>query len=66
MHGSLEARYKTENGTQVLTCFTHHTSGFVLPAKKHGFEIADFKELTHPEDQPTLSRILILLFKKTS
>ncbi len=65
-HLGTKARFRNGTRTQVLTCFTHNTSDFVLSAKKHGFEINDLKEFTHPDDNNSVPRILVLLLKKTA
>lgn len=61
-----KARFETQNGTQVLTCYIHNVSDFVLAAKNHEFEIAGLNEFTHPGDKNSVPRILALLFKKTT
>jgi len=38
-----KARYMTESGEQVVTCFTHHVSEFVDAAKKYGFQVCFWK-----------------------
>ncbi len=58
-----KARFETENGVQVVTCFNHHISEFVQAAKKHGFEISDIKEF-FDEDQQETPRILNLIMQK--
>lgn len=58
------ARFETDAGTQVLTCFTHNISEFVHAARMHGFETIDLKEFTHPDDKNPVPRILALLFRK--
>jgi ubiquinone/menaquinone biosynthesis C-methylase UbiE len=59
-----KARFETESGTQVVTCFNHHISEFVQQAKQHGFEIVDLDEY-FDEDQHEIPRILNLILKKT-
>lgn len=59
-----KARFETDAEIKVLTCFIHNISDFVLAAKNHGFEIADLREFSHPEDSTSLPRILTLLFRK--
>ena len=60
-----KARFETENGTQVVTCYNHHVSEFVQSAKKHGFQVADINEY-FDEDQGEIPRILTLILKKGS
>lgn len=59
-----KARFETENGTQVLTCFDHHISDFTTPAFKYGFEILALNEFFDKDDKTTLPRILTLLLRK--
>lgn len=61
-----KARFETGNGTEVLPCFTHHISDFILAAKKAGFQIQDLGEFFDDEDRTTIPRILTLLVKKKS
>ena len=59
-----KARFDTEEGTQIVTCFSHNISDFTTAAKKHGFAVADIDEYFDNGDRTTLPRILTLLFKK--
>ena len=59
-----KARFEIENGTVVLTCFTHHISDFILAAKNAGFQIHDISEFFDDDDRTTIPRILTLLLKK--
>jgi ubiquinone/menaquinone biosynthesis C-methylase UbiE len=58
-----KARFETESGTQVVTCFNHHVSEFVQEAKKHGFRLTDMNEY-FDEDQKEIPRILTIILKK--
>jgi ubiquinone/menaquinone biosynthesis C-methylase UbiE len=59
-----KARFETENGTQVVTCYDHHISAFTQAAKKHSLAIADINEFFDDDDRSTIPRILTLLLKK--
>jgi len=59
-----KARFDTDEGVQVLTCFNHHISDFTEAAEINGFEIAGIKEFFDEDDRSTIPRILALLFKK--
>jgi ubiquinone/menaquinone biosynthesis C-methylase UbiE len=59
-----KARYMTESGEQVVTCFTHHISEFIQAANTHGFEIRVLEEWFDDHDQTQIPRILTLLFQK--
>ncbi|HEY5122444.1 MAG TPA: class I SAM-dependent methyltransferase [Ignavibacteria bacterium] len=59
-----KARFETEAGEQILTCFNHNISDFIQSAKKHGFEIVDINEFFDDNNRASLPRILTLLLKK--
>jgi len=59
-----KARFETEHGTQVVTCYDHHISEFIQTAKKYGFAVADINEFFDNDDRSTIPRILTLLLKK--
>lgn len=58
-----KARFETEKGMEVLTCFIHNTSDFIQAAKKHGFKIIDINEF-FDESNKAIPRILVIIFKK--
>ncbi|WP_224998788.1 class I SAM-dependent methyltransferase [Cesiribacter sp. SM1] len=60
-----KARFDTEEGQQVVSCFNHHVTDFTGAAKKWGFEIADISEYFDDNDRNTIPRILSLLLKKS-
>ena len=43
-YAGTKARFDTLEGQQVVTCFNHNISDFILAAKKHSFEITDINE----------------------
>jgi ubiquinone/menaquinone biosynthesis C-methylase UbiE len=59
-----KARFETEAGEQILTCFNHNISDFIQSAKKHGLEIVDINEFFDDNNRASLPRILTLLLKK--
>ncbi|MFT3980622.1 MAG: class I SAM-dependent methyltransferase [Ferruginibacter sp.] len=59
-----KARFETENGTQVVPCFTHHLSDFTIAAQQNGFAIADIQEYFDDDNRENIPRILALLFRK--
>ncbi len=59
-----KARFETASGTQVVTCFTHHISDFVIAAKQAGLELIGLEEYFDEQDRNQIPRILQLLFKK--
>ncbi|PKK38258.1 SAM-dependent methyltransferase [Siphonobacter sp. SORGH_AS_0500] len=61
-----KARFETAEGTQVVTCFTHHISEFTQAASNHGFEIVSLNEYFDDDDRTGIPRILTFLFKRIS
>ncbi|WP_162426137.1 class I SAM-dependent DNA methyltransferase [Pontibacter pudoricolor] len=59
-----KARFDTENGQQILECYTHHISDFTQAAKQHGFIVADINEFFDDNDRSQLPRILTVLLQK--
>jgi len=59
-----KARFATEAGDQVVSCFNHHVSDFVRAAKINGLEMIDIKEYFDDNDRNTMPRILTLLLRK--
>ena len=59
-----KARFETENGQQIVTCFNHNISDFTQSAKKFGFEITDINEYFDDNDIKTIPRILTMIFKR--
>lgn len=61
-----KARFETENGLNIVTCFNHNLSDFTTAAKKNGFQLTDVSEYFDNNDRTTIPRILALLLKKQS
>ena len=59
-----KARFNTDEGEQVLTCFNHNISDFIKAAKNNGFEITELNEYFDEDDMTTIPRILTMLFRK--
>lgn len=59
-----KARFETEAGTQVVTCFNHHVSDFTKAANANGFTLIHLEEQFDDEDRNQIPRILNLLFIK--
>jgi ubiquinone/menaquinone biosynthesis C-methylase UbiE len=59
-----KARFETEAGQQIVTCFNHNISDFTSAAKNNGFEIMDIEEYFDDSDRTTIPRILTLLLRK--
>ncbi len=63
-YSGTKARFDTEEGRQVVTCFNHHISDFTQPAKDNSFEIVRITEYFDDADKTTIPRILTLLLRK--
>jgi len=63
-YGGSKARFETEEGTTVVTCFNHHFSEFTSAAAEAGFAIEAVNEFFDDDDRSKVPRILTLLFRK--
>lgn len=61
-----KARFETDKGTSIVTCFDHHISDFTQAALMNGFSIAKVSEFFDNEHRSGIPRILALLFIKDS
>ena len=59
-----KARFETEAGTQVDTCFNHHITDFTGAAEKANMELVSIKEYFDDDDRNNIPRLLTLLFIK--
>lgn len=59
-----KARFDTEAGQQIVTCFNHNISDFTLSAKQNSFEIIDIAEYFDENDKTIIPRIIALLLRK--
>jgi predicted TPR repeat methyltransferase len=64
-YAGTKARFTTDEGEQVVTCFNHHLSDFTGAAKKYGFYVVDINEYFDDDDR-TIPRIVTILFKKNA
>jgi ubiquinone/menaquinone biosynthesis C-methylase UbiE len=58
-----KARYDTDEGVQVVSCFNHHISDFMQAANKYGFTIKIINEYFDEGDRNTIPRIFTILLK---
>lgn len=63
-YAGTKARFETEAGTQVVTCFNHHISDFISPALQYGFTVINMNEYFDNNDRSTIPRILTILLQK--
>jgi len=59
-----KARFETSEGTQIVECYNHNISDFIIAAKNCGLELADLNEFFDDNDKTQIPRILNLVFKK--
>lgn len=59
-----KARYETENGTEELEVYVHHTSEYLNRAKSNGFKLLELKEWFDENTQNDIPRLLSFVFKK--
>ena len=59
-----KARFETESGTHVLTCFNHHVTDFIQAANASGFQLLQLDEQFDDADRSQIPRILNLVFEK--
>ena len=59
-----KARFETEEGQQMVTCFNHHISDFTQLSEKYGFTILKINEYFDDQERISLPRILTLLLTK--
>jgi ubiquinone/menaquinone biosynthesis C-methylase UbiE len=59
-----KARFETESGTHVVTCFNHHVTDFIQAANTSGFQLIQLDEQFDDADRSQIPRILNLLFEK--
>lgn len=63
-YGGTKARFETELGTQLVTCFDHHVSDFLQAARAADFELVHLGEHFDEEERTGPPRILSLLLRK--
>lgn len=59
-----KARFETEAGTQVVTCFNHHITDFTDAAAENDLLLVNLKEYFDNDDRNAIPRLLTLLFQK--
>jgi len=59
-----KARFETNEGMQILECFTHHISDFTRAALTSGFSLIKLEEWFDLDDPATVPRLVSFLFRK--
>jgi predicted TPR repeat methyltransferase len=62
-YSGTKARFDTDEGRRILTCYTHHISDFTNAARDNGLTIANLMEFFDDENNIT-PRIISILFRK--
>ncbi len=57
-----KARFENSEGTQELTCYTHHVSDFINSSRRHGFTLSELNE--YMDEETAMPRILSMILKK--
>jgi ubiquinone/menaquinone biosynthesis C-methylase UbiE len=60
-----KARFDTEAGTHIVSCFNHNVSDFIQAARNHGLTVINLNEYFDQDDRTSIPRILTILFQKT-
>lgn len=63
-YSGTKARFDTEEGRNILECYTHNISDFVQAAEPHVLKLVDIDEYFDDNDRTSIPRILTLLFQK--
>lgn len=58
-----KARFETDEGLQVVTCYNHNVSEFINAAKKNVFYLETIHEYFDDRDKVNIPRVLAMLFK---
>lgn len=64
-YSGTRARFETEQGTEVLTCYNHNISDFISAAFTNDFTLESLKEYFDAHSEVPIPRILALNFKKS-
>lgn len=63
-YGGSKARFETEDGLQVVKCFNHHISDFIIAAEKNDLKLVLLDEHFDDDNRNEIPRILTLVFVK--
>jgi len=65
-YNGTKARFETEGGVEIVTCFNHNISDFTNSARDYGFELVLLEEYFDNNNRTTIPRIFTLLLKKSA
>jgi ubiquinone/menaquinone biosynthesis C-methylase UbiE len=63
-YNGTKARFESEEGTQIVTCFDHHVSDFMYAADSNGFSCIRLDEWFDENDRNSTPRIISFLFNR--
>ena len=58
-----KARFNTDEGEQIVSCFNHNISDFIKAAKQFGFGLVNMDEYFDEDDRNSIPRILTILLR---
>jgi len=64
-YGGSKARFETNEGLQIVQCYTHHVSDFTKSAAASGLSVVNVREYFDDDNRNTTPRILSILFRKS-
>lgn len=64
-YSGTKARFDTEDGEHILTCYNHNISDFTRSARQSGLKIVSLDEYFDDDDRNIPPRILAVLFRKS-
>jgi ubiquinone/menaquinone biosynthesis C-methylase UbiE len=59
-----KARFDTEAGTHIVSCYNHNVSDFIQAASIHGLTVFNLDEYFDDDDRNSIPRILTILLQK--
>lgn len=59
-----KARFDTEAGTHIVSCYNHNVSDFIQAARNHGLTVFNLDEYFDDDDRNSIPRILTILLQK--
>lgn len=63
-YAGTKARFETDEGMQVLECFTHNVSDYVHAARENGFSLVRLDEWFDDEQRMMVPRLVSFFFEK--
>ena len=61
-----KARFETPDGLQIVECYTHHVSEFIVAAETNSLSMVRLAEYFDDDNRTSVPRILSILFRKSA